>query len=237
MGFGWIFSRTLLERSRWAAAGVAVIISMIAGSAAQSATIQGGFRLFDPDDRRGRVVGVLSLGPLVVAGARVRTGPGEAGICKQMILLMLGAEGTKRGPTTLRVRQRDNVVVFFVFAECTGEDEVCLAGSSEAVAVPGCSGSVMLRTRDGISGKVRVKCKNGIATSDPAFGLTAKEQGWIAEAFPGLGEKFAMAFKENAGEEVRGDDLQFKIRNLHVNALDDVVGTYLADDELPVCGG
>lgn len=212
---------------------------MATSTLASASPIQGGFRLFDPENPKGREVGVLSLGPLVVAGARARTGPsaGETGICTEMILVMLGAEGTKRGPTTLRIRQRDDVVVFFVFDQCVSEELICLAGSSQAAAVPGCSGSVMLRTGERISGKVKVKCKNGIAASNPAFALTAQEQAWIAEAFPGLEQKFSMKFREQAGEEVRGKDLEYKIRNLHVHALDDVVGTYLADDELPLCGG
>lgn len=226
-------------RTGRAAASVVVGISMIAASTGRTATIEGGFRLFDPDDPMGRQVGVLSLGPLVLAGARARTSasPGEAGICTQIVLVMLGAEGTKRGTDSLRLKQRDSLVVFFVFAQCIGEDEVCLAGSSEAPAVSGCSGSVKLRTRAGISGRVKVKCKKGIAASDPSFGLTAVEQTWLADAFPGLGERFEVKFKEQAGERVSGEDLAFKIQNLDVDALDDVVGTYLADDDLPICAG
>lgn len=216
------------------AAGAVVVASMVAASTGWTAgTIQGGFRLFDPEDPRGRVVGVLSLGPLVVAGARARTR--QAGICTEILLVMLGAEGTKRGSGSLRLKQRDNLVVFFVFNQCIGEEYVCLAGSSAAPAVSGCSGSVKLRTRDGIWGKVKVKCKNGIATSDPSFGLTAEEQGWLADAFPGLGKRFVMKFKDPAGEKLGGENLAFKIRNFDVDALDNVVGTYLADDELPVC--
>jgi hypothetical protein len=223
-----------------AAASLAVVIGMVAASTGQTAnTIEGGFRLFDPKDPRGREVGVLSLGPLVVAGARARTStsPGEAGLCTQMILVMLGAEGTRRRADSVRLKQSDNLVVFFVFAQCTGEDATCLAGASEAPAVSGCSGKVKLLARDGISGKVIVKCKNGIAASDPSFGLTAVEQGWAADAFPGIGERFVMTFKEQAGERISDESLAFKIRNFDVDALDDVVGTYLADDELPLCPG
>jgi len=239
MSFGRIFPGIDLRRAG-RAASVAVVISMVAASTGRTAnTIEGGFRLFDPGDPRGREVGVLSLGPLVVAGARARTSasPGEAGLCTQMVLVMLGAEGTKRGADSLRLKQSDNVVVFFVFAQCIGEEEVCIAGASEAPAVSGCSGKVKLRTRDGISGKVKVKCKNGIAASDPSFGLTAMEQAWLADAFPGLGERFVMTFKEQAGEKESDEDLAYKVRNFNVDALDDVVGTYLADDDLPVCTG
>lgn len=162
---------------------------------------------------------------------------GAAGICTEIVLVTLGAEGTRRGADSLRLRQRDNLVVFFVFTQCIGEDPVCLAGASEAPAVSGCSGAVKVRTRDRISGKVKVKCKNGVAASDPTFGLTAQEQEWLADAFPGLGERLVIKFEERAGERVTGEDLAYKIRNLDVDALDDVVGTYLADDALPLCGG
>jgi hypothetical protein len=201
--------------------------------------IQGGFRLFDPERPRNREAGVLSLGPLVAAGARLRTGPGEGvtGICKHLVFATLGTEGTKRGVDSVRLVQRNYLVAFFVFTECTGEDEVCLVGASEPVAVSGCGASVKLRKREAIAGKVKVKCRSGIDAADPAFGMNAGEQGFVAEAFPEIGTGFTLGFKEKAGEEVTGEDLDYKIRNLSPAALDDVVGTYLADDDLPLCAG
>jgi hypothetical protein len=67
--------------------------------------------------------------------------------------------------------------------------------------------------------------------------MNAGEQGFVAEAFPEIGTGFTLGFKEKAGEEVTGEDLDYKIRNLSPAALDDVVGTYLADDDLPLCAG
>lgn len=241
MGIGWVPVRIALTRvcrATLAAAAFGGLVAAFAPPMARAADpIQGGFRLFDPDSPSEREAGVLSLGPLVAAGARVRTSPAEGvpGICKQMVLVMLGSEGTKRRPSSLRLKQRDNLVAFFVLSECVGDEESCISGTSQAVAVSGCSGSVKLRAHGGISGRVKVKCKDGIDTSDAAFGLTAAEQALLADGIPDLGRKFSIAFKERAGERLSQEDLDFKIQNLDVDALDDVVGTYLADDALPLC--
>jgi hypothetical protein len=42
-------------------------------------------------------------------------------------------------------------------------------------------------------------------------------------------------YTDTNGEEVTGADLEFKIQNLDVDALNDIVGTFLADDMLPAC--
>ncbi len=202
-------------------------------------TLQGGFRFFDPENPTGREAALLSLGPLVLGGARARVTPSgvEVGTCKEIVVVMLGSERAKRTSDSIKLKQKDHAVVFFVLADCVGEEEVCLAGASEPVAVSGCSGSLTLTKRGPIRGNAKVQCKDGIATSDPAFGLSAQEQTLLSEAFPDLAEKFEIKFKDRAGEEETGADLAFKIQNLDVDALDDVVGTYLADDALPLCGG
>ena len=81
-------------------------------------------------------------------------------------------------------------------------------------------------------GRVKMICRNGISLADPAFGLAPQQQARLAEVFPGIGARVKISFRDSAGREETGPDLAFKIRNLDVHALDDVVGTYLADDEL-----
>ena len=61
-----------------------------------------------------------------------------------MVLVMLGAEENAAEKRGVRIRQKSDVVVFFVISECVGEDEVCLAGASGPLAVPGCSAAVKL---------------------------------------------------------------------------------------------
>lgn len=204
---------------------------------ADAGVLQGGFRLFDPKDSHGRVASLLSLGPLVLGGALARMTPSgdDFGICKQIVFVMLGSHGSRRTENSIRLRQGDHVVAFFVFAECNGDEGVCLQGASKPVAVRGCSASLKLSKRDGIQGNVKVSCRDGLPIADPDFDLSAQQQTWLAEAFPGLSKRFEIAFGERHGEEVTGEDLAFKIRNLDVDALDDIVGTYLADDELPDC--
>jgi hypothetical protein len=229
---------TVTNQSRLGRLLVAALTFFLAiGSAAWADVVQGGFRLFDPENPSGREVGVLSLGPLVLAGARTRTSPaaGVPGICNEAIFVMLGAEGAKRKDDRLKVKQKSDLVVFFVISQCTGDEKECILGTSLPVAVEGCAGSVDLRKQGGVSGRVKVRCKDGVALSAPGFGLSAEEQQGLAGAFPGISEGVALSFKDEAGQEETGPDLAFKIQNLDADAIDDVVGTYLADDALPLC--
>jgi len=57
----------------------------------------------------------------------------------------------------------------------------------------------------------------------------------LDDAFPDLGRTVRLQFTDTAGRETTGDALAFKIRNLDVQALEDIVGTYLDDDQLPAC--
>jgi hypothetical protein len=217
---------------------LAALLSAPTGTArADAEVLQGGFRFFDPDAPQSREASLLSLGPLVLGGARARMAPSgdDFGICKEIVFVMLGSEGSRRTESSVRLRQRDYVVAFFVFAECIGDEELCLAGASEPVAVPGCAASLKLSKRDGIRGDAKLQCRQGLPISDPDFGLSGAEQTWLADAFPGLESRFAFSFTDPAAEEVTGDDLAFKIQNLDVDALDDIVGTYLADDDLEDC--
>jgi hypothetical protein len=194
--------------------------------------IQGGFRLFDSESPL-REAGVISLGPLVLGAARVQVE--QAGVCRELVFALLGNEGSKRGSDFVKVKQKDHVVAFFTFSDCVGGEKTCLQGASEPVAVSGCSGTIRVLRKEGISGSAKVRCKDGIPPSDPAFGLTAQEQMWASEAFPDLAEKFQLKLKKPAGEQIDQESLDFKVQNVNVDALDDVVGTYLADDELPLC--
>jgi hypothetical protein len=219
------------------AAAIALLARPAPVPAVEADVLEGGFRLFDPDSPRGRDAALLSMGPLVLAGARARSSLGNTGtdICQEIIFMMLGAKGTVRGEHTLRLKQKDDVLVFFVFYECVGEDESCVSGTSNPVAVSGCSGSLKLDARSGVRGGVNVRCKDGIDASDAAFGLSAEQQGWLDQTFPELGKKFRIKFRDKSGEEVTGADLDFKIRNFDIDAFDDIVGTFLEDDSLPAC--
>lgn len=200
--------------------------------------LQGGFRFANPADAERQQAGLLSLGPLVLGGVRHRTVlPGDGvDACVEAVYVLLGARGTRRTATRISARQRRHVVVFFVFSECVDADETCIAGASEAVAVAGCSGAIHLNTRRGITGKAKVRCRRGIDVTGAAFGLSTAEQDRLAQAFPDLGRRVRLRLRDRAGREVTGETLRQKIANLDPQALDDVVGTYLADDQLPACG-
>lgn len=228
-------------RTGWIGVGL-VVLALLAPAAGWSQTendvLEGGFRLFDPDVPRGREADVLSLGPLVLGGARARTSPPDfvSGECTQMLFAMLGNESSKRKETGVRVSQKDHVVVFFVFADCIGEDEQCILGASDPVAVEGCSGSIQVTEKRGaFSGKSKVRCKGGIDASDPDFGMSMQEQNWVKDAFPELGEGFELKFKAGSVEQVTGIELAMKVMNLDPDAIDDPVATYLLDDGLPTC--
>lgn len=227
-GFGRVLAGALLA---------GLLAAAPSTSLAAAEVLQGGFRFFDPQLRRGRVASLLSLGPLVLGGARERVSPsdGISGICKDIVLVMLGSEGSSRTGDSISLRQKAHVVTFFVFAECIGDEPICLQGASEPVAVAGCSGALKLRLEHGIEASAKVACEGGLPISDPGFDLSAQQRTWLSEAFPGIDRKFQIEFKDRDAEETTGDDLAFKIRNLDVDALDDIVGTYLADDELPGC--
>jgi hypothetical protein len=199
--------------------------------------LQGGF-YFDNPDAPELDAGLVSLGPLVAGGARTRTVlPGGAGnTCADAIYVLLGARGTTRKPTTVTLRQSRHVVVFFVLTRCDAAgDGVCLEGASEAVAVRDCSGSVKLSTRRGIVGKTKIRCKRGIDTADPAFALSADERARLEQAFPDLGRAIRLRFTDTDGEKESEEDLQYKLRNVNVQSLENIVGTYLDDDQLPAC--
>ncbi len=226
--------------SRIRALGLGALLLLLpaaGGAQPDIEVLQGGFRVFDPDEPRGREVDVLSLGPLVLGGARARTSPPDLvpGVCSQLLFALIGNEKAQRSTTSVKVSQKNHVVAFFVFADCIGEDEQCILGASEPVAVDGCSGAVSVSTKNGIAGKGKIKCKNGIDVGDVAFAMSAQEQTWASDAFPGLADKFDMSFSDRNAEQVVDPDLSQKIMNLDPDALDDVVGTYLADDALPGC--
>lgn len=226
-----------LTRAMGVAALVLLILPATVRAQPEVDVLQGGFRIFDPEAPRNREVDVLSLGPLVLGGARARTNQPDFvfGRCSQLLFALIGNEKAQRSATSVKVQQKDHVVAFFVFEECTGEDSSCVLGASEPVAVEGCSGAVSVSTKKGIAGKGKIQCKNGIDPADPAFGLSVQEQGWASEDFPDVAGKFSMSFSDKAAEEVEDPDFSQKIMNLDPDALDDVVGTYLADDALPPC--
>ena len=114
-------------------------------------------------------------------------------------------------------------------------DEVCVRGASRPVAVSRCSALLKLTAGGEVSGKLDVRCRDGFDPSDAAFGLPAQQVAWLDAGFPNLRRKFALKVRDTSGEEVTGQDLKDKIQNLDLDALDDVVGTYLADDNLPAC--
>ena len=199
--------------------------------------LQGGF-YFDNPEAPGLDAGLLSLGPLVAGGARTKVVLPDGGgdVCAEALYVLLGARGTRRKPTTVTLRQNRHVVVFFVLSRCPGGGAgTCLEGASEAVAVAGCSGSVKVSTRRGIAGKTKVRCKRGIDTGDPAFALSAEERARLDQAYPDLGRTVGIRLSDTSGEETSGDELTFKLRNVNVNSLENIVGTYLDDDELPAC--
>lgn len=218
--------------------GAAALVLVLAGSiGAVEPPLQGGFRLSDPKDTRLRQAAAVSLGPLILGGVRTRTRPPEAqsGTCTEAVYVMLGAQGSKRTPRGIRLKQSDHVVAFFVFIRCTGDDEICVEGTSRPLAVAGCSGTLKVDKGGGVTGKVKLTCSKGIAATDPAFGMTAEEQGWLTAAFPDLGRKFRVTFKDPAGRQVSQSDLNHAVENFNAAALDDVVGTYLANDSQPSC--
>jgi hypothetical protein len=227
-GFGRLAAGALL-------AGI-LAVSPGAGLAAPE-VLEGGFRFFDPDMPGNRVASLLSLGPLVLGGARESAFPddGETGICRDVVFVMLGSEGSNRNASSISLTQKAHIVAFFVFAECVGSEASCLQGASEPVAIPGCSATLKLQAKHRNEGSAKLVCKDGLPISDPDFGLTQQQQSWLAESFPGIDRKFQIAFKDRDAQETVGGNLEFKIRNLDVDALDDIVGTYLADDELPDC--
>jgi hypothetical protein len=215
---------------------VGTMASTAPASAQTSSVLQGGFRLRVPET--GQDAGVLSLGPLLVAGARHRASLNEGGgtVCQSIVYLALGSQGTKRTARKVLLRQKTDVVVFFVFSRCDQNlEEVCLLAASRPLAISRCSALVKLTASGGITGKVDVRCKDGVDPSDAAFGLQAQHVAWVEATFPNLRQKFAMKIRDRQGQEETGEDLRYKIRNLDSDALDDVVGTYLADDDLPRC--
>jgi hypothetical protein len=173
------------------------------------------------------VASLLSIGPLVLGGARasVFSNDGVSGICKDIVFLMLGSEESSRTADSISLNQKAHVVAFFVFAECIGDEPICLQGASKPVAVPGCSEALKLKVKHLNQGSVKRVCKDGLPISDPDFDLSASQQTWLADAFPGIEDRFQIVFKDRDAEETVGDDLAFKIRNVSVDALDDVVGT------------
>lgn len=229
-----------LVRIGRSAVGVAAALFLLAGTASANSSNapvrEGGFRLFDPVNPEGNDAALLSLGPLVVGGVRNRGAIGTSNQCYEMNFALIGARKTSRGGHTIALEQKDHVVVFFVVYDCSVDgDELCVVEASDPVAVSQCSGVLGLSTRRGIRGNVRLKCKNGIDVSAPAFGLSTESQGLLRSALPDLDRKFVIKYRDKAGEEVTGADLDEKIQNFDVDALDDVVGTFLADDALPAC--
>jgi hypothetical protein len=170
-----------------------------------------------------------------VAPESVSPSDGDSGICKDIEFVMLGSGGSKRTNDSISLNQKAHVEAFFVFAECIGDEPICLQGANEPAAVAGCSAALELKVKHQLQGSANLVCKNGLPISDPDFDLSAQQQAWLAGAFPGIERKFQIVFKDRNAEETVGDDLAFMIRNLAVDALDDIVGTYLADDELPGC--
>jgi hypothetical protein len=75
--------------------------------------------------------------------------------------------------------------------------------------------------------------------------LSPRLEGTVCYAIENLGRRLLrvdfdsgaslIVLLDERGEEVIGQDLRYKIQNLDIDALDDVVGTYLADDNLPGC--
>jgi hypothetical protein len=106
------------------------------------------------------------------------------------------------GRQTIVLEQKDHVVAFFVVYECSADgDELCVVEASDPVAVSKCSGELGLSSRDGIHGTVRLKCKDGIDVSAPAFGLSTESQGMLRSALPDLDRKSAIEYRDKAGEE------------------------------------
>jgi len=203
-----------------------------------TAVLQGGFSFKDPDDPERVDAGVLSLGPLVAAGVRDRrVVPGAgADVCAEALVLLIGARGTGRKPDEVTLRQSDHAVVFFSLFRCVGDDDVCVAGTSAPVAVAGCAGTAKVVKRRGVVGRARVRCRGGIDAADPAFALSTEDRGVVEQAFPDIGRKVQWRFRDGDAEEASGADLDRKLRNLDVHALENIVGTYLDDAELPACG-
>jgi hypothetical protein len=221
------------------ALGMATALCLLATPASagnpRPPVLEGGFRLFDPENPRENDAFMLSLGPLVGGTVRNRGAISGTDQCYEMLFALLGAKGTKRGPDSFSLAQKNHVVVFFVLYECDGEDEVCVVEASEPVAVAECSGGFALFTRRGIRGSVDVKCGKGIDVSDADFGLSPQSQALLSGALPDLGRPHQIKYSDPRGEEVTGPDLEFKIRNVDVDALDDIVGAFLDDDDLPDC--
>jgi hypothetical protein len=219
------------------AARLVLPLMLLATPPSGAAVQEGGFRFVDPEAPRAREGDLLSLGPLVLGAGRLRTSQpdGVPGLCSQLVFVMLGAQADKRKDDAVQVRQKGDVVAFFVVTECVGEDETCLVDASEAVSLPDCSGSIKLSTKDGVSGAVKFACKNGIDVTGAAFGLGASEQATLAAAFPGLADGLSLSFRDDAGEQLSQDDIDAAVAGIGADALDDVVGTYLADDDLPAC--
>jgi hypothetical protein len=233
------FGRGSIAVIAWlVAAPVATQAQLASSPTFDGEALQGGFHFENPADRDGEDGGVLSLGPLVAGGVRSRAAipsGGTGDTCAEALFLLIGARGTKRNPTSISLRQSRHVVVFFVLNRCVDGDEVCVLGASEPVAVAKCGGSFKVSTRGDIVGKVKLRCKRGVDTADPAFALSAGERVLLGQAFPDLGRAVRFRFTDRDGEYSTGPDLDFKLRNLNVHALEDIVGTYLADDALPTC--
>ncbi len=218
---------------------VAVLIALLPSHGTSDLELlEGGFRIFDPDDRERFDSALLSLGPLVLGGVRVRAAfdDGPKKICWEMNFMLQGTSRASRSDRSISVSQKDDVLAFFVFYECDADlDEICVAGASEPVAVDGCRGAIKLRVKDEIKGKVQLSCRHGIDKDAPAFALTAQEKTWLGTALPELGERIRVSYTDKNGEEVSGMDLEDKIEDLDIGDFDDVVGTFLEDDGLPDC--
>jgi hypothetical protein len=214
------------------------VLSLPAGSRAHSSfppVLEGGFRLFDPAHPARFDAGLVSLGPLVVGGVRDRGHIAGTNQCYEMNFALLGSRNAQRSKNSVVLAQPNHVVVFFVLSECEADfEKVCITQASEAVASR-CSGEIALGKNEGrIRGAVNLDCE-ALDVSAPAFGLSTTSQELLRTALPKLRKGVAIRFWDPTGEEETGEDLDYKIRNFDVDGLDDVVGAFLADDDLPAC--
>jgi hypothetical protein len=178
------------------------------------------------------------LGPLVAGGIRDRRIiAGGAGVdtCVETLILLIGSRGTNRTPNGATLRQKGHAVVFFVLFRCVNDDDVCVEGTSAPLAVEGCSGVLKVGRRRSRMARASVRCKRGVDTSAPGFALSADGRARVDQAFPDLGGTIRWRFLDRNAGEASGRDLDEKLRNLDVHALEDIVGTYLEDAELPMC--
>ena len=229
---------SLCRKVSWVALALVLCGSACAQPDLNPDVLQGGFQLMAPEaDLRQEIV-VLSLGPILVAGglARAIVTEGEQHLCTDVVFVLLGAEKAKRSDDSIKLKQKDKVLVSFVFSQCDETGVVaCIERRSESAPITGCRGDIKVDAGGGLEGKGKIKCRDGVNVSAEEFGLSPEEEARIAAAFPNLASEFAVKVGDENGRPISEASLEDALEDLGLEDFDDLIDALLYDDDLADC--